>query len=106
MTALTPQRTAALVGIATVFALVLADPALAQTGATAGGNIGTFVQNVINLLTNNVTRGFAILAIMVTGFAWMFGHMDLRRAGTVIIGIILIFGAATIADLITGATGG
>ncbi len=91
-----------------VFALLMiADPALAQTtsGSTGNaGNIGTFVQNIINLLNNNVTRGLAIIAIIVTGVAWMFGHLDLRRAGTVIIGIIVIFGASTIVDLITGAS--
>ena len=69
------------------------------------GNIGTFVQNIINLLNNNVTRGLAILAIIITGIAWMFGHLDLRRAGTVIVGIIVVFGSATIVDLITGASG-
>jgi type IV secretion system protein VirB2 len=81
------------------FALV--DPALAQTTG-AGGNIATFIQNIINLLNNNVIRGLAIIAIIVTGVAWMFGHLDLRRAGTVIVGIIVIFGAATIVDMITG----
>lgn len=86
--------------------LVLADPALAQTTSGAGGNIGTFIQNIINLLNNNVIRGLAIIAIIVTGVAWMFGHLDLRRAGTVIIGIIVIFGAATIVDLITGGSAG
>jgi type IV secretion system protein VirB2 len=89
--------------LAAGFLLVLADPALAQsTGAV--GNIGTFIQNIINLLNNNVTRGLAIIAIIVTGIAWMFGHLDLRRAGTVIVGIIVVFGAATIVDLITGAS--
>ena len=91
--------------LAAGFVLVLADPALAQS-TSAGGNIGTFIQNIINLLNNNVIRGLAIIAIIVTGIAWMFGHLDLRRAGTVIIGIIVIFGAATIVDLITGGSSG
>jgi type IV secretion system protein VirB2 len=86
--------------------LLLSDPALAQTSGGAGGNIATFIQNIINLLNNNVIRGLAIIAIIVTGIAWMFGHLDLRRAGTVIVGIIVIFGAATIVDLITGGASG
>jgi type IV secretory pathway VirB2 component (pilin) len=94
----------ALAALTAGFALT-ADPALAQTTSTAGGNIGTFIQNIINLLNNNVTRGLAIIAIIVAGIAWMFGHLDLRRAGTVIIGIIVIFGASTIVDMITGASG-
>lgn len=94
-------------GLAAGLALAAAHPALAQTTTGgAGGNIGTFIQNIINLLNNNVTRGLAIIAIIVTGIAWMFGHLDLRRAGTVIVGIIVIFGAATIVDLITGGSGG
>lgn len=98
-------RTLAVACLAAGVALLVADPALAQTTTGNSGNIGTFVQNIINLLNNNVTRGLAIIAIIVTGLAWMFGHLDLRRAGTVILGIIVIFGAATIVDLITGGGG-
>lgn len=99
------RRTLAVACLAAGAALLVADPALAQTTGSSG-NIGTFVNNVISLLNNNVTRGLAILAIIATGIAWMFGHLDLRRAGTVVLGIMLVFGAATIADLITGASGG
>jgi type IV secretory pathway VirB2 component (pilin) len=92
--------------LAAGFLALMADPALAQTASSAGGNIASLIQNIINLLNNNVIRGLAIIAIIVTGIAWMFGHIDLRRAGTVIVGIIVVFGAATIVDLITGAQGG
>lgn len=104
MRSILAPRTLAVVGLAAAAAFVLADPALAQT-TSSSSNIGTFIQNIINLLNNNVIRGLAIIAIIVTGVAWMFGHLDLRRAGTVIVGIIVIFGAATIVDLITGASG-
>ena len=92
-------------GLAAGISLLACDPALAQT-STGGGNIAAFIQNIISLLNNNVIRGLAIIAIIVTGIAWMFGHIDLRRAGTVIVGIIVIFGAATIVDLITGGSSG
>lgn len=92
--------------LAVAIGLCLCEPALAQTSGAAGGNIAGFIQNLINLLNNNVIRGLAIIAIILTGIAWMFGHLDLRRAGTVIVGIIVIFGAATIVDLITGGTSG
>jgi type IV secretory pathway VirB2 component (pilin) len=87
-----------------LLAAAASHPALAQT-TVAGGNIGTFIQNVINLLNNNVIRGLAVVAIIITGISWMFGHVDLRRAGTVVVGIIVIFGAATLVDLITGGSG-
>lgn len=88
---------------AAVLALSLASPAFAQTTSGAGGNIGTFVQNVIDILNNNVVRGLAVIAVIITGISWMFGAVDLRRAGTVIVGIIVIFSASTIVGLVTGS---
>jgi type IV secretion system protein VirB2 len=98
-------RTARRIGLAAALAFA-ASPALAQTAGGAGGNLGAFIQNIIGLLNSGVVRGLAIIAVIITGVAWMFGHVDLRRAGTVVIGIIVIFGAATIVDLITGGSGG
>lgn len=83
----------------------LATPAFAATSGAVGGNLGGFIQNIIDLLNGSVIRGLAVLAVILTGIAWMFGHIDMRRAGTVVLGIIVIFGAATIVDLITGGAG-
>lgn len=100
-------RGVAVTGLACLFGVAMAEPALAQsTTGGATGNIGSFIQNIINLLNNNVIRGLAVIAIITTGLAWMFGHLDLRRAGQVIVGIIVVFGAATIVDLITGGATG
>jgi type IV secretion system protein VirB2 len=90
-------RCALLIG---AFALA-ATPALAQATAV-GGNLGSFIQNIIDLMNSGIVRGLAILAVIVTGAGWMFGHLDFRRAATVVMGIIVIFGAATIVDVITG----
>ncbi len=95
------RRATHVLGLAALMAAA-ASPAFAQT---TGANLGTFIQNIIDLLNNNIIRGLAIIAVMLTGLAWMFGHLDLRRAGTVVVGIIVIFGAATIVDLITGGSG-
>lgn len=83
---------------------VCASPALAQTTTAVGGNLGSFIQNIIDLMNSGIVRGLAILAVIVTGVAWMFGHLDFRRAATVVLGIIVIFGAATIVDVITGGS--
>ena len=82
-----------------------ASPALAQASA-AGGNIGAFIDNIISILNSNVIRGLAVIAVIITGIAWMFGHLDMRRAGTVIVGIIVIFSAAGLVDLIVGGGSG
>lgn len=95
------QRWAIALSIAALTATT-ASPAFA---ATAGGDLGGFIQNIINLMNSGVVRGLAVLAVILTGVTWMFGFLDLRRAGTVVVGIIVIFGAATIVDLITGGGG-
>jgi type IV secretion system protein VirB2 len=84
-------------------ATLAATPAFAQD---VGGDLGGFIQNIIDLLNSGVVRGLAVLAVIITGIVWMFGQIDLRRAGTVVVGIIVIFGASTIVDLITGGGGG
>ena len=96
-------RFGALAATTAVIGLCAASPAFAQTTSGAGGNIGTFVQNVIDILNNNVVRGLAVIAVIITGISWMFGAVDLRRAGTVIVGIIVIFSASTIVGLVTGS---
>lgn len=105
MTAFLARRCAGRAVLAGLFILASAEPAFAQDGGV-GGNIGTFIQNIINILNSSVIRGLAIIAIIITGIAWMFGHLDMRRAGTVVVGIIVIFSAAALVDLITGGGGG
>nr|WP_316629445.1 TrbC/VirB2 family protein [uncultured Brevundimonas sp.] len=105
MTATIIRRYASRVALAGLLVLAAAEPAFAQSGGV-GGNIGTFIQNIIDILNSSVIRGLAIIAIILTGIAWMFGHLDMKRAGTVVVGIIVIFSAAAIVDLITGGSGG
>ncbi|MBI1198622.1 MAG: type IV secretion system protein VirB2 [Phenylobacterium sp.] len=97
-----PRRTRRLVLLAGC-ASFAAGPAFAQA---VGGDLGGFIQNIIDLLNSGVVRGLAVLAVIITGIVWMFGQIDLRRAGTVVVGIIVIFGASTIVDLITGGGAG
>ena len=100
------HRLAALAAVGALAALSAATPAFAQTTSGAGGNIGSFIQNVVDILNNNVVRGLAVIAVILTGISWMFSIVDLRRAGTVILGIIVIFSASTIVGLVTGSGSG
>ena len=103
MTPSSPLRFGALAAAGALIALSAVSPAFAQTTSGSGGNIGTFIQNVVDILNNNVVRGLAVIAVIITGISWMFGAVDLRRAGTVIVGIIVIFSASTIVGLVTGS---
>jgi type IV secretory pathway VirB2 component (pilin) len=101
-----PARRHAALALTAVAVLAAAQPAFAQSAGGVGGNIGSFIENIIGLLNSSVIRGLAVIAVILTGIAWMFGHLDMRRAGTVVVGIIVIFSAAGIVDLIVGGAGG
>nr|WP_303682946.1 TrbC/VirB2 family protein [Brevundimonas naejangsanensis] len=91
-----PQRLFAAALIAGASSLLLVQPAFASA------NIEGLLQNVVDMLTGNTARLLAVLAVVVVGILWMFGLFDLRRAAIVVLGIIVVFGAAEIVNLITG----
>lgn len=95
---LSPARRRLGAGVA-VFAIVTLG---AATPALASANIEGLLQNVVDMLTGNTARLLAILAVVIVGVLWMFGLFDLRRAAIVVLGIVVVFGAAEIVNLITG----
>ncbi|MDR9774754.1 TrbC/VirB2 family protein [Rhizobium hidalgonense] len=73
------------------------EPAFAQAAG-----IETVLQNIVDMLTGNIARLLAVIAVIIICIAWMFGYMDLRRAGFWIIGIGGIFGATELVNTIVG----
>lgn len=92
-----PSRT-----LAATLAIALAATALSAQPAMASANVEGLLQNVVDMLTGNTARLLAVLAVVVVGILWMFGLFDLRRAAIVVLGIVVVFGAAEIVNLITG----
>lgn len=92
--------TRTLATFAIVGTMLAASPAYAQAGGA--GNVETFLQNIVNIITGNVGKLIAVIAIVGTGIAWMFGAASMRTLGTVIIGVLLIFSASWIVGQITG----
>ena len=86
--------------MSTVFLLALVEPSFAQAGG-----IESVLQNIVNLLTGNVARLLAVIAVIIVGIAWMFGYLDLRKAAFVVLGIGIIFGATEIVNMISGGGG-
>lgn len=85
-----------------VGAIFLATTLMSVQPAFASANVEGLLQNVVDMLTGNTARLLAILAVVIVGILWMFGLFDLRRAAIVILGIVVVFGAAEIVGLITG----
>src|SRR5690606_35482002 len=66
----------------TIIFATLVEPAFAQAAS-----IESILQNIVDLLTGNIFKLIATIAVILIAVAWMFGYMDLRRAGYWIIGI-------------------
>lgn len=94
------RRARQVVGIAGVLALVsIAQPALAQSGGTAiESGLGT-----IKTWMTTVASVVGVIAVMAVGYAKLTGRMDWGRAVTVLIGIGIIFSAATIVGWMGGS---
>ncbi|HEV2555145.1 MAG TPA: TrbC/VirB2 family protein [Bosea sp. (in: a-proteobacteria)] len=90
---------AAPTAIAAALVLFAAEPALAQTA-----NIEGVLQNIVTMLTGNVARLLATLAVIIVGIAWMFGYLDLRKAAYVVLGVAIVFGASEVVSTLTGGT--
>lgn len=95
MTPSPAQRNAARILTLFILAAALVEPAAAQS-------LETGLQNILNMLQGNVVRILSILGVMVAGILWIFGYIDFRRAASVFLGIVVIFGAAEIVNLIAG----
>jgi len=92
------RRLAAPSMMAITIAVMLAEPAFAQAAG-----IETILQNVVDLLQGNIFRLFATIAVILIALAWMFGYMDLRRAGYWIVGIGVIAGSSELVSTIIGS---
>lgn len=77
---------------------ILVEPAFAQAAG-----IESILQNIVDLLTGNIFRLIATIAVILIAIAWMFGYMDLRRAGYWIIGIGVIAGSSELVSTIVGS---
>ena len=82
----------ALVGSAV---LVMAAPGMAMAYAPWE----TALETVVNYMTGSTAHLLAIIAVAAVGVAMLAGHMSVRSALNVILGIAVIFGAATIVGI-------
>lgn len=61
-------------------------------------------QKVLDIFTGGLTRTLAIIAVIACGIAAMAGKLSWEWAIKIIIGIVLIFGAAAIVDYVIAAS--
>ena len=91
-------RARQLVGVAGALALIsIAQPAFADGTAIESG------LNTIKTWMVTIASVVGVIAVMAVGYAKLTGRMDWGRAVTVLIGIGIIFSAATIVGWMGGA---
>ena len=76
------------------FSLAIPDPAAA--------GVAEAIDKIIEYINSRVARSLAILAVMLLGMGWWFGQIDWKRAGGIIFGVGVVFGAAEFVDMIKG----
>lgn len=93
------------VAIAIVLATALVpSEAWAQSGGTLQP-VQTTVQQLVSLLTGPISTALATLAVIACGFFAWAGRLTWGIAGSVIFGIVLVFGAAQIVQFFQSAIG-
>lgn len=95
----------AIVSVAAVLSVVLADTALAQSSSGAFAPLQAAVQMIVDFITGPFGRLLAIIAVISLGFLAFMGRLSWFFAGGVILGIGLVFGAPTIVDEMISAVG-
>ena len=94
--------------VAMLLALVSPSAALAQVQANDPQGAGPIVNALAWLqgtLLGSVATAVAVMAVAAVGFMMLTGRMNWRFGATVIIGVFILFGAATIVGGIQAAAG-
>ena len=94
----TTQRLALICMVALVLNIALA---LSVPDPAAAG-VAEAIDKIIEYINSRVARSLAILAVMLLGMGWWFGQIDWKRAGGIIFGVGVVFGAAEFVDMIKG----
>ena len=86
--------------VSVAFALaVIASPAEAAAW-------NSVLEEVVDILTSGWARGVAIIAIVLSGLGLMVNLFDRRMAVFIVLGVILVFGAPALVDLLITAARG
>ncbi len=94
-------------GIVILMAALLSAPAFAQSaGSGSLTPVATTLQTLVTVLTGPIATSLAILAVIACGLFAFAGRLTWGVAGSVIFGIVLVFGATQIVSFFQSAAGG
>jgi type IV secretory pathway VirB2 component (pilin) len=87
----------AIVAMAVLAVVVAAEPAAADIDGAA--------QKILGILKGPLAKTAGAIAFGFAGYKTMFGHMDVKTFGAVIIGLVCIFGGTELVDAAASAGG-
>lgn len=88
-----------------VLALLLTNSAAFATGGTLSP-VQSTLQTLVQTLTGPISTSLAILAVIAAGFLAWAGRMTWGIAGSIIFGIVLVFGSTQIVQFFQSSVGG
>ena len=97
------------VGTAGLMAIAILSPALAQAASGGSGAlspVSTTLTTLITALTGPIATSLAILSVIALGFLAFVGRLSWGIAGSIIAGIVLIFGSTQIVSFFQTAASG
>ena len=97
-----PQSKSQRLAVICVLALVVHVAFALAVPDTASAGVAEAIDKIIEYINSRVARSLAILAVMLLGMGWWFGQIDWKRAGGIIFGVGVVFGAAEFVDMIRG----
>lgn len=92
-----------------ILSVALAAPAWAQSAAPDPAGSGPIIGAVNWLqgtLLGNVATAVAVIAVAAVGFMMLTGRMNWKYGATVVVGLFILFGAASIVGGIRSVAGG
>ncbi|WP_309623532.1 TrbC/VirB2 family protein [Novosphingobium sp.] len=87
---------------------LIASPAYAQLAASdpaGSGAIGNAAEWLQGTMLGNVATAIAVMAVAAVGFMMLTGRINWRYGATVVLGLFVVFGAASIVSGIRSAAG-
>ena len=88
--------------------LAMSSPALAQYAAAdpaGSGAIGGAAEWLQGTMLGNVATAIAVMAVAAVGFMMLTGRINWRYGATVVLGLFIVFGAASIVAGIRATAG-
>jgi len=80
--------------------LFVIEPSFAQNLAGIEG----VLDNIQKALSGKIAKAVAVIAVVLVGFAWMFGYLDLRKAMYCVLGVAIVFGAPQIVEMLSSGS--